>query len=99
MPCYLCPVIIDKCEMAVKFDIHLASDILVWDGILAFVPPYMGVAAGFMPVRPFTDFIGDERQGAQIWLFFRFKDAPATARAFLDRLIIEFFYCFSDSGI
>ena len=99
MLCYLCPVIIDKYKMAVKFDIHLAPDILVWNGILAFVPPYMGVAAGFMPIRPSTGFTGNKRQGSQAWFFFRFKDAPAASGALLERLVIEFFYCFSDSGI
>jgi hypothetical protein len=99
MSSYLCSVIIDKYKMAVKFDIHLAADISVWNGVLAFVPPYMGVAANFMPIRPFTDFIGDKRQGSQIWLFFHFKDAPAAAGAFLERLVIEFFYCFPDTGI
>ena len=41
MLCYLCSVIIDKYKMAVKFDIHLVSDIPVWNGILTFVPPYL----------------------------------------------------------
>ena len=99
MLCYLCSVIIDKYKIAVKFDIHLAADISVWNRILAFVPPYMGVAASFMPIRPFTDFIGDKQQGSQVWFFFRFKDAPAAAGALLERLVIEFFYRFSDSGI
>ena len=75
MLCYLCSVIIDKYKMAVKFDIHLVSDIPVWNGILTFVPPYMRVAADFMLIRPFTDFIGNKRQGSQVWFFFRFKDA------------------------
>lgn len=99
MLCCLCSVIIDKYKMAVKFDIHLVSDIPVWNGILTFVPPYMRVAADFMPIRPFTDFIGNKRQGSQVWFFFRFKDAPAASGALLERLVIEFFYRFSDSGI
>ena len=99
MPSYLCSVIIDKYKMAVKFDIHLVPDIPVWNGILAFVPPYMGVAAGFMPIRPSTGFIGDKRQGSQVWFSFRFKDAPAASGALLGRLVIEFFYRFPDSGI
>ena len=85
--------------MAVKFDIHPASYISAWNGILSFVPPYMGVAADFMPVRPFTDFIGDKRQGSQVWFFLRFKDAPAAARTLLEWSVIEFFYCVPDSGI
>ncbi len=78
---------------------HLVSDIPVWNGVLAFVPPYMRAAADFMPIRQFTDFIGNKRQGSQIWLFFRFKDAPTASGALLERLVIEFFYCFSDAGI
>ena len=97
--CYPCSVIIDKYKMAVKFDIHLVPDIPVWNGILAFVPPYMGVAAGFMPIRPSTGFIGDKRQGSQVWFSFRFKDAPAASGALLGRLVIGFFYRFPDSGI
>ena len=99
MPSCLCPVTIEKYRMAVKFGIHLAADISVWDRMLAFVPPYMGGAANFMPIRPSTDFIGDKRQGSQIWLFFPSKDAPAAAGAFLERLAIESFYRFPDTGI
>jgi hypothetical protein len=99
MLCCLCSVIIDKYKTAVKFDIHLVSCMPVWNGIPAFVPPYMGAAAGFMPIRPSTGFTGNKRQGSQAWFFFRFKDAPAASGALLERLVIEFFYCFSDSGI
>ena len=99
MPCYLCPVMIDKYKMAVEFDIHFVSDISAWNGILAFVPPYMGVTADFMAVRPFADFIRDRRKRSQIRFFFRFKDAPAAAGTFLERPVIEFFYCFPDPCI
>ncbi len=85
--------------MAVKFGIHLVSGIPVWEGILAFVPPYMEAAAGFMPIRPSAGFIGDKRQGSQAWFSFRFKDAPAASGALLERLVIGFFYRFPDSGI
>lgn len=80
--------------MAVKFDIHLASNISVWNGILTFVPPYMGVAADFMPIGPFTDFIGDKRQDSQGWSFFRFKDAPAAAVAILPTEPSTLAFCF-----
>ena len=99
MPCYLSPVMIDKYKTAVEFDINFVSYISAWNGILAFVPPYMGVAADFMPIRPFTDFIRDNRQGSQLRFFFRFEDAPAAARTLLEWPVIEFFYCLTDSGI
>lgn len=91
MPCYLCSVIIDKYKMAIKFYIHLASDIPAWNRVLAFVPPYMGVIADFMPIRPFTDFIRDKRQGSQIWFFFHFKDVAAAAGAFGEGLSLNSF--------
>ena len=81
--------------MAVKFDIRLAADISVWNGVPAFVPPYMGVAAGFMPVRPFTGFTGNKRQGSQVW----FSSVSKMLRRLPESLVIEFFYRFSDSGI
>ncbi len=49
VPCCPCSVIIDKYKMAVKFGFHLASDIPEWNGILAFVPPYMGVLPALCP--------------------------------------------------
>ncbi|WP_286083063.1 hypothetical protein [Parablautia intestinalis] len=52
-----------------------------------------------MPIRPSTGFIGDKRQGSQVWFSFRFKDAPAASGALLGRLVIGFFYRFPDSGI
>jgi hypothetical protein len=54
-------------------DIPPVSDIPVWNGILTFVL-YMGVAGVFMPIRPSTDFIGDKRQGFQVW--FSFHSGP-----------------------
>lgn len=91
MSCYLCPVIIDEYKMAVKFDIHFVSYISARNGVLAFVPPYMGVAADLMPVRPLANFIRDGRQDSQIWFFFRFKDYLAAAGTLLERLVMESF--------
>jgi len=62
-------------------------------------PAIYGGAAGFMPIRPSTGFIGDRRQGPQVWFPFRFKGAPAASGALLGRLAIGFFCRFSDSGI
>ncbi len=50
VPCILFPFLLVEYKMAVKFDIYFMSYISARNGVLTFVPPYMGVAADFMPV-------------------------------------------------
>jgi len=51
-------------------------------------------AAGFMPVRPSTDFIRDKRQDSRVWFFFRFKDNLAVAGAILPTEPSTLAFCF-----